>query len=151
MDIPFNQSSVVYLTRRGATNGGRNALNEADVITFLQNRYGTRVKVFEGGLSVQESIAMFSTAAIIIGTHGGAFYNINFAPKTAVVIEYVPVLHGGRDIASLPHAIFWAMANLLGQTYWRVPALSENVKHDVTIDLDKLTAILNKVDKQIHK
>ena len=79
--------------------------------------------------------------------HGGAFYNLNFAPLDAAVIEFVPTLGDGRkDIPNCSTSIFWLMADLLGQNYWRVQSASLTGSHNVKIDIGKLKRILDAVE-----
>lgn len=139
---------VVLLTRAGAKLGGRNMLNAAQVQTLLRRRYAQRLVVFDGQLSVPAAVSLFGQARLLVGPHGGAFYNLVYASKDATVVEFGPVLKGGREIHSLPHAIFWAMADMLGMCYWRIQCVSQNPQHDMIVDLDKLTDILDRVDAQ---
>ena len=141
-----NESLIMLLTRAGATNGGRSALNLNDVYDYLSKRYGNRVVLFDSTFNLQQAMDVFSKVSIIIGTHGGSFYNMNYAPRDTTIIEFVPYDYGGRDIRALPHAIFWAMADLLGQPYWRVMCKSENYQHDMNMDIKKLDGILDVVD-----
>jgi hypothetical protein len=144
---------VILLTRDHAKLGGRNMLNQKEVTAFLSRRYGPQFKVFHGDLGLTDSLALFSRARILIGTHGGAFYNLNYAPagSAAAVVEAVPVLRHGRDIESLPHAIFWAQATMLGQDYWRVMCTSESRQHDCRLDVaGRLRPILDVIDGFAH-
>ena len=140
------QRDVMLLTRAGATNGGRNALNMAEIYDKLLKRFGKRLVVFDSTHNLQQAMDTFSKVKIIIGTHGGAFYNLNYSPLNTTVIEFVPYDYGGRDIHALPHAIFWAMSDILGQNYWRVMSKSENYQHDLLIDYDKLSQLLDRID-----
>lgn len=149
LTLPFNHSYVIYLTRVGATNAGRAALNEEEVTNYLSERYQDRFLIFKGNYNFSEALRIFQKVGLIIGTHGGAFYNMNYAPKACHVIEFVPVVGDGRDIPSLPHAIFWAQADLIGQSYWRVPSRSANFQHDMYVNIGKLKRILDKIDHQI--
>ena len=140
------KADVMLLTRAGASNGGRNALNMANVYTALLERFGERLVVFDSTHNLAQAMQVFQQVRVIIGTHGGAFYNLNYSPLNTTVIEFVPYDYGGRDIHALPHAIFWAMSDILGQTYWRVMAKSENYQHDVLMDYQKLSKILDQVE-----
>ena len=41
------------------------------------------------GPAHSRAIALFRRAAIVIGPHGGAFANLVFAPRGALVVEFV--------------------------------------------------------------
>ena len=127
LQVPENQAVVILLTRVRSRHGGRRLINKQEVITFLRRRYGGKLVIFEGGLTLSQSVETFGKARVIVGVHGGAFYNLNFAPPTTTIIEFGPLLPGGSKLAQ---TIFWVMADLLGQPYWRVPYLSVNSKYD---------------------
>ena len=116
----------MLLTRAQSRNLGRNIVNFDEVESFLRSRYGDNLEVFKGGLTLTQAIQTFSKVRIFIGVHGGAFYNINFAPLSTTIIEFVPALAGGVDVPNLASAIVWSMSDLLQQTYWRVPFVSTN-------------------------
>ena len=67
------QTDVMLLTRAGASNGGRNALNKADVYNALLERFGERLVVFDSTHNLAQAIQVFHQVRVIIGTHGGAF------------------------------------------------------------------------------
>lgn len=151
LQLPHEEALVMYLTRAGASNPGRLAVNSEAIESYLRVRYRDKLMIFAGGYSLDEAKHIFSRVKIIIGTHGGAFYNMNFAPLDTTIIEFVPTLYDGEDIPSLPHAIFWAMADLLGQPYWRVPCASVNHQHDMEIDITTLNSILDQIDPWVVK
>ena len=106
LPFPKSDNSVMLLTRAGAVKPGRNIFNEKAVTKFLTQRYGDQFKIFHGGYNLQEAIHTFSRVKIIIGVHGGAFYNMNYAPYNTNVIEIGPIKAQGGDMG-LPHAKFW--------------------------------------------
>ena len=148
LPVSINTTKVMLLTRAGAVNGGRNVINNQQLEEFLQNRYNSSLMIFDGSCDLRKAIEVFSHVRIIIGPHGGAFYNLMYASLNATVIEFAPVLKFGQDIRSLPHAIFWALADMLGQPYWRMECQSQNFQHDMRVDIHKLERILDIVDRQ---
>ena len=80
-------ADVVLLTRARHHNPGRNIVNFAAVVAFLRRRYARRLRVFRGGLTLRESSALFGKARLVIGVHGGAFYNVLFCRDDATVVE----------------------------------------------------------------
>lgn len=147
---PFSESNVILLTRTGASNDGRRLVNSQEVKDLLQKRYKNRFFVFYNVPSLADCLEFFGSTGIIIGSHGGALYNMYFAPTDANVVEFAPVLPGGRDIKALPHAIFWASAHMIGQKYWRMPIVVANYVNDMVVDLSKLECILDKIDNSYH-
>lgn len=144
---PWHEGKVMLLTRAGSTAGGRRIINQPQLLDYLQERFGVgNVLLFSGRYSLQEAKTIFSDVRIMLGPHGGAFYNMMYAPRDTVVVEFGPVPQGGGDIPSLPHAIFWRIANLIGQPYWRIPIVQENSQNDMVVDLDKLTRVLDSIE-----
>ena len=88
LSVPVNQSNVILLTRAGSYNGGRHMLNFEEIETFLKNRYSSRLVIFEGGYNLERSTQIFGETSILIGVHGGAMYNLNFASSDAHIVEF---------------------------------------------------------------
>ena len=147
LQVAANDAIVMLMTRARAHNSGRRILNRNAVEMFLRHRYGNKLVVFSGGLGLSQAVETFGKVRIIIGVHGGALYNMNFAPLTTTIIEFGPTLAGGKNINNLAHTIFWAMADLLGQPYWRVPFIGLSSGHDLMMNVTKLKAILDIVDR----
>ncbi|KAK6185465.1 hypothetical protein SNE40_007692 [Patella caerulea] len=148
--LPMNQTLVILIRRINTHNGGRMVLNSDQVEKVLKNRYGNNgVRIFSGGLNFKETVSLFQSSRIIIGVHGGALYNIIFAPQQTSVIEIMPTLENGQiQPQRLAHEIIWNQAQLLGQSYWRLPIQPElnNAVSNVNVDIDRLEVLLNKVD-----
>ena len=147
--VPPTEASVILLTRAKQFNPGRKLMNSEDVLHFLLHRYGgNHVVLFKGGYSLVQSIEIFRKAKIIIGVHGGAFYNMMYAPRGTHVIEIMPTVVSNGDIPrGLAHAIIWKMAGLLEQPYWRIPIMPLATSNNVQLNIAKLKGILDKVDK----
>ena len=142
--IPHTECNVVLLTRARSHIRGRNTVNQAEVYQYLQQRYGTNsTLLFRGGYNLSESIQIFSKAQIVMGVHGGAFYNINFCKKGTFVIEVYPLRFGSRDT-------FWHQSAMLGHRYWRIFEKPLNKFLDVNITLNKLQIALDKVDQHLQ-
>ena len=43
--------------------------------------------VFDGSLSIADTIELFARARIVVGVHGGALSNVLFCPKGALLVE----------------------------------------------------------------
>ena len=67
---------VILLTRARARNPGRLMTNFRQVAGYLKSRYGEALRVFTGGYDLAKSATLFGSARLVIGVHGGAFYNI---------------------------------------------------------------------------
>ena len=147
--VSTNDRSVILLTRGGARNGGRTMLNNNAVVNFLRQRYGNMLIIFRGNLPFSESVSLFGGAKLVIGVHGGAFYNILLARSKLHVVEIMPVTDKGDVVPSyLGHTIIWSIADMLNHTYWRLNATPQNKLGSVVVDIVKLANILDKVDFQ---
>ena len=141
---------VMLLTRTRGHNGGRHIKNLLEVVSFLSLRYGeNRFRMFRGGYSLKEAADIFSRTRLVIGVHGGAFYNIQFSAVNTAVIEIVPTTQEGRVVPhNLAHTIIWDMAENLELNYWRLPLTPLNNKGDVHLSIEILTQILNVIDEE---
>ncbi len=146
LPVPRPETTVILLTRTRTRNGGRTMLNYPDVLRFLQARYGDKVVVFNRKLGLSQSISMFSRARIILGVHGGAFYNIYFAPKGTHVIEILPTREDGTIPKHFGHTIYWQQAIMLEQPYWRICATPQDSMENLNVDLNKVKVILDQID-----
>ena len=150
LSVPVNQSNVILLTRAGSYNGGRHMLNFEEIKTFLKNRYSSRLVIFEGGYNLERSIQIFGKTSILIGVHGGAMYNLNFASSDAHIVEFLPMLEIGIPVERIAHSIVWHMSQLLGQTYWRIHQIAETDDGDMKVPIDKLGTALDKIDSTLN-
>lgn len=143
---PWNEGTVVFYVRAGV--GGRRVKNSNDILNHLQLRYGkAAVQRFDGHVSYEDTVKLFKSARLVIGPHGGGLYNIMFSPRDTVILEFGPYIKNGTDITGLAHTIFWRIADLIGQQYWRMPAqVLDLQKHSMAIDIPRLTSVLDKID-----
>ncbi|CAH1781900.1 unnamed protein product [Owenia fusiformis] len=141
-------SSVVLLTRAFSKNGGRKLLNSDAVANTLKERYGSNFVLFQGNYNFKETLKLFGNTRAIIGVHGGAFYNINFAPSKAHIIEIMPILdNNGRIANGLAHTMVWTMSNMLDQVYWRISTRVPSGNTNVVVNIKSLIAIMDKIDE----
>ncbi len=138
---------LMLLTRANSRHKGRNLLNQHNLVNFVHRKYGNNsLTLFTGGYSLSHAITLFSQSHIILGVHGGAFYNINFCLKGTHVIEILP--------ADPPYAkrknMFWEQATMLDLVYWRIYEKPKDDALNVDISLDKFGKILDKIDQQLR-
>ena len=150
LSVHVNQSNVILLTRAGSYNGGRHMLNFEEIKTFLKNRYSSRFVIFEGGYNLERSTQIFGKTSILIGVHGGAMYNLNFASSDTHIVEFLPMVGFGIPMERIAHSIIWHMSKLLGQTYWRIHQIAETDDGDMNVPIDKLATALDKIDSTLN-
>ncbi|XRA97161.1 Ephrin_rec_like domain-containing protein [Pycnococcus provasolii] len=113
---PVDQRNlVIYATRKNESS--RRVANEAEVLAALERAVeGTKyeVVVFEGMAdNLDETMELFSKAAVVVGPHGAGLSHLLFAPEGTAVLEFQFV----RD----PPMMFWSAAAALKQTYYLLP------------------------------
>ncbi|KAJ5077657.1 hypothetical protein M0811_05756 [Anaeramoeba ignava] len=89
-EIPnYQQENIIYLPRVNNYNG-RNVINNEEVENYLRKRFGNKFKIFshKEHENLKELVEYFSKAKVIIGSHGGAFYNLLFASSHPIIIEF---------------------------------------------------------------
>jgi len=128
--------SLVYFPRGNAKNG-RRVLNEEEVVSALSNfasKNGMDFLEFKPGnygSNLKDLVKSLSSATIAVGAHGGALYNMLFAPKNLSLVEFIPSFHTNLVV----HNIFWSYAALLGNRYYRFYANGGGGNVSVDIDL----------------
>jgi capsular polysaccharide biosynthesis protein len=133
----------LYVTR-GRRRNFRTVRNEEEVLAVLRPLGFTVVD--PGKLPVQEQIDAFAAADVVVGVHGAALTNLNFAPEGFRVLELFA-----------PHYLnpgYWAIANnvpgshyryLVGQPEWLEEGPMDHVYDDITIDVAQLRASLEEL------
>jgi Glycosyltransferase 61 len=124
---------AVLLSRKNARNGRQDT--NFDELQSTLERDHVPFSIFEGG-SLREVQTLFSRAYMVIGSHGGGFMNIFFAPQQACVIEHQE--HGvlmGTTVQSNNAEMFYVIATGIGQPYWRLVA---NPDQGFAFDVDKI-------------
>ena len=140
------RKKLVYLQRNAnARNGGRKISNEKEFVELLEHQTRSRgldgADAFELELvtfdssklpEVQDNIDFFKDVAVLIGPHGGAFYNMMYCPPGTIVIEFIP--------RKTPFFLFAQMSSMLGHEHWYLPMGDEQ---ENAIDLEIVGQLLH--------
>ncbi|KAK8894246.1 hypothetical protein M9Y10_022681 [Tritrichomonas musculus] len=160
LKIPTNPPKKIIFISRKMSNSYYNQrfiLNEDELIEMIFQIYGkNNVVIYDHhNYTLDETIQLFSQARAIIGAHGGGMYNQFFAPKSAVIIEIMPIKPNGLypdqkskdEIPSFSHMAVWSNSLLIGQTFYRYYQITylSNFK----IDLKKFEKFLSRVPELI--
>jgi hypothetical protein len=95
----------------------RALLNEPEVLATLKTVYPElEWKVFDLP-SVEETIELFSNAAIIVGPHGAGMTNMLFSAYGIPIVEFMPL--------EQPNMCYWHLSEMLGNRYFMIPVKSE--------------------------
>lgn len=136
--------SVVLFVRKHA---GRQMQNLKEVHQFLKDRYKDRLKVINFVSNLEEGKALMRDASILIGVHGGAFYNMLYVPPSAAIVELMPVTKKGHPTPrNLAHKIVWQLAQTMGHSYWRMHIETFSGRGDVMVPVQKLKTLLDRID-----
>ena len=138
---------IVSIYRKGSHNPGRNTQNMQEVTNALRRRYGDRLFVFQGPMHLNHSLHIFGRTRLMLGVHGGAMYNLHFAPQETVVVEYIGTAKDGSIPSDVAHTIIWRLAQNAGQTYYRVAETPLNSQLDINIDIATLVKLLDRIDR----
>lgn len=93
---------IIYATRTGGYNNARRIRNEQELLIQLRKAFGSRLVEFIGvDHTLKESFSLFSRAQVILGPHGGAFYNIIASRPGTWVFEFSPDDYGRDEVRLL--------------------------------------------------
>ena len=146
----YSQKSIIYLSRRkGTINTGRRVVNEPELERHLhhfaeENSY-QYISFFHSDYhSINEMLDIWSTAMIVIGPHGGAFANIEFAPKGTNVIEFLPNGAIFNSPSFKDHLSTYEQAMALGHRYYAM--MSAYTKNDdLIVNIRDLLTTVKKI------
>eukprot|EP01087_Luapelamoeba_hula_P011873 TRINITY_DN3290_c0_g1_i1.p1 TRINITY_DN3290_c0_g1~~TRINITY_DN3290_c0_g1_i1.p1 ORF type:complete len:578 (+),score=73.86 TRINITY_DN3290_c0_g1_i1:179-1735(+) len=135
-------NKIIYFTRSVGSNRnyGRNIQNEKallDAITSwlkIHNRPEQLVVYDHRTVSkLQEHRDLFKDAKMVIGPHGGAFYNLLFCPEHTISVEFFPDKRWDMNIAL---ASFWIQSRMVDGRFYLLPRPSLGGAHDMVIDIE---------------
>jgi len=161
VDLSFEERSmIVYLGRgkqSGSTfNSGRSIVNEDELLKSIEgfvkernkltHQSGSRRPALElvvfnhaNFANLSSTISFFNRAKVLIGPHGGSFYNMLFTPSYTLTIELMP-------IKSVPNLIIWQQASMLNHKYYLLAYQSDfggNMEVDTKAIVDILRVEMN--------
>jgi len=136
-----SRKKFIYIRRtsENSRNRGRLILNEQELIESLR-KYASQssLEFFEYDHSKQtgsvvDQIRLFSQARVILGVHGGAQSNMNFAASSTIIIEIMPFrseqstipvvcsLSNPNELRPCVGYIYYVQSQLLNHSYWILP------------------------------
>ncbi|CAF3844427.1 unnamed protein product [Rotaria sordida] len=150
------------INRSNVNNGGRLILNEQPFIdllkeyclknslNYIQYDHSKNLK------NVKHHIELFYNARYIIGVHGGALVNMNFAQSGTTIIEivafrsstsYLPMtcsMFNPEDLKACVGYMIYTQSQLLNQTYWMLPTVVNN-QGNMNVDLNRVKNLLQQI------
>jgi hypothetical protein len=158
----LSRNKLIYLQRTtsNSKNKGRFILNQKPFIEILhQYARKSSLDLIEYDHSIQNNnivkqIQLFYQASIIIGVHGGAQSNMNFAQPGTTIIEIMPYNYQMNTIPivcslSRPDElkpcvgyIYYTQSQLLNHSYWILPTLV-NDQGNIDVNLSRLKQLFD--------
>lgn len=122
--------SRLYLTREGSWTTEKREYAQDAALSGLLKDLGF-ITLNPATLPFEEQVRIFSTAEIVVGTHGSALANLIFAPRGCKVVD---ILHDSWATAG---GYFTTnLTNLFEQEYVYLIAESSNIEGGLSISLD---------------
>jgi capsular polysaccharide biosynthesis protein len=136
-----SRNKLIYIqrTKSNSKNQGRLILNEEPFIEILR-QYATKASLkfilydhSQQQGNIVDQIQLFHQARVIIGTHGGAQSNMNFAQPGTTIIEIMPYrseqstvpvvckLSHPNELKPCVGYIYYTQSQLLNHSYWILP------------------------------
>lgn len=129
-------------------NFGRRILNEDELLKeikdFLQKENRPEEFVMFDHRAVErldQHLDLFQQTKVLIGPHGGGFYNLIFCPAKTLVIEFFPDNRYDQNVAL---ASFWISTRMIDGKYYILPMAASLPAHDMTVDIPAIIDILRK-------
>ncbi len=151
-----NDNFILFLDRiEGKTkNGNREIVNRDELIESMNEiatNSGWKMKVFDHSEfdSIIKLVAFMKRVKVIVGAHGGAFYNLFFADRSNLkaVIEFVSVQWLNFDVSfSGSSNVFWITSSLLDVPYYRILSngTAPNIPN-VIVDIPSFHSLLSQL------
>lgn len=146
LQVSYDKAYVIFLSKP-TVSYHQTITNEAEVIQLLRQRYGSRLKIYEGNRTLEDTIQMFSGARMVIGTYGSKLSTIQLCTKDAVIIEYTAMTSDGQVTPRhQQHYFIWKLADALELRYYRIIENPVDATGKIYVNLSKLTNLLDDID-----
>lgn len=139
---------ILYLSRnKGTYNGGRRVINEKEFIDttndILRNtKY--RFEVFDSKKyrNLDELFGFLSKVKVLMGPHGGAFYNMFFMRSGSTILEFLP--KSSSFFANMVRYITYRNSVMLGHYYYAL-GCDTSGSSDVKINIGEFRDLLKSI------
>ncbi|CAF1005139.1 unnamed protein product [Rotaria sordida] len=147
-DPLLSRNKLIYVrrTRINAKISGRHILNEKLLINIVREyalKHSLEFIQYDHLKEnrIEKEIELFYQARIIIGVHGGALSNINYAQSQTTIIEIMPyraeqntapvvcIFSKPDEVKPCVGYIYYVQAQLLNHTYWILPTEVDDEKN----------------------
>ena len=147
---PTYRPLLVYLHR---TMGSRSVANVDELLSAVRAAFpesAYEVAVFNGSLSLTQSMQLFSRASLVVGPHGGAFLNSLFLPPLSAVVEIAYPSHAD-DMPFPPYYYLMSCGLRLFHHIAMADTGGYSVAMTVNVDsvLERMHAALDMRDREV--
>jgi hypothetical protein len=158
--LPRNKLIYIQRTATNSKNAGRLIVNEEPFMEILlQYTRNFSLDFFQYDHSKQENnitkqIELFYQARIIIGVHGGAQSNMNFAQPGTTIIEIMPYnplqdpipivcsFSYPKELKPCVGYIYYTQSQLLNHSYWILPT-PVDVDGNIAVNLTRVKRLFD--------
>ena len=157
---PRDKLIYIQRTKSNSKNPGRLILNEEPLIEILR-QYATKASLdlflydhSQQKGTIVNQIELFYQARVIIGAHGGAQSNMNFAQPGTTLIEIMPynpkqstlpnvcTLNYPNEVKPCVGYIYYTQSQLLNLSYWILPTPADDQKN-LNVDLSRIKRLFD--------
>jgi len=128
--VSFTRTKGILIFRREAV---RKILNSSDVLDMLKRVFPTLEWVVFDVLPFDETVTLFSSAAVVVAPHGAGLTNMLFSDSGIRILEFMSLQN--------PNLCYWHMSELLKNQYYMIPCNTENGNFQV--DIPNVEALLS--------
>ncbi len=132
-----HSSNLLYVSRVDTKN--RQCLNELDVINSLVKQGFVVLQLSK--IDFSEQASLFSSASVVVGSHGAGLANLVFCKEGASVVEIFPSKETHSDL-------FHSLATAARVDYWRLEGeskVSGSIHSDYTVDVKRLGDVVKNI------
>jgi len=130
--VSFTRTKGILIFRRETI---RRILNSSDVLDMLKRVFPTLEWVIFDVLPFDETVTLFSSAAVIVAPHGAGLTNMLFSDSGIRIIELMSLQN--------PNICYWHLSELLKNQYCMIPCITENGNFQIDIsNVEKLVSSL---------
>ena len=140
-----NGDKIILVSRTQGDGTKRQRLinNQGALVEKLREIYGDRFILFSSkSTPIEKAMDIFANASIIIGSHGGAMYNLMWSPRRVKVVEIMSVqksgmyngqrAFNGRMLAA--HLAIYTVCLMNGNEFFRYYEVGAPENFDVNVD-----------------
>jgi capsular polysaccharide biosynthesis protein len=121
--LSFERTMGILIRRHGT----RFIENESELLEECMRTFPNLIWVIFDQLSSDETVQLFSKAAVIVAPHGAGLTNMLFSSKGIDIYEFMPIDH--------PNMCYWHLSELMENKYTMIPTRCHPSTHSMKCSL----------------